>query len=157
EQELEHLRPLAGVAVEAKVRTGATFQEPVLFTHRGLSGPAILQASSYWREGEVLRLDLLPAGGMEAALRALRQSEPRIAIRTALARYLPEKLARYIDARLGHGVRHISRYRVALFQSSQRNRDAAIAASIPHFLHNLGSLARQCAAFIQGQNDLAHF
>ncbi|WP_045389709.1 NAD(P)/FAD-dependent oxidoreductase [Falsirhodobacter sp. alg1] len=101
EQELEHLRPLAGVAVEAKVRTGATFQEPVLFTHRGLSGPAILQASSYWREGEVLRLDLLPAGGMEAALRALRQSEPRIAIRTALARYLPEKLARYIDARLG--------------------------------------------------------
>ncbi|MCJ8139613.1 NAD(P)/FAD-dependent oxidoreductase [Falsirhodobacter halotolerans] len=101
EQELSSIKPLSGLAVDAVATTGARFEEPVLFTHRGLSGPAILQASSYWREGETLTLDLAPARDITAHLRALRQTEPRIALRTALNRIMPEKLARFLESRCG--------------------------------------------------------
>lgn len=97
EQELEHLRPLSGIAVDARVTTGRSFDEALLFTHRGLSGPAILQASSYWREGEVLTVDLLPGQRVTDSLRDLRSQIPRMALRTALARHLPEKLARRME------------------------------------------------------------
>jgi predicted Rossmann fold flavoprotein len=61
-QEKEFYEPLAGVALPVRVtHSGASFEEALLFTHRGVSGPAILQISSYWREGEPLRLDLLPS------------------------------------------------------------------------------------------------
>ncbi|MFZ4408596.1 MAG: aminoacetone oxidase family FAD-binding enzyme, partial [Paracraurococcus sp.] len=60
-EELELMRPLSGVALDSIARTGAaSFREAMLFTHRGLSGPAILQASSYWQPGAPLLLDLLP-------------------------------------------------------------------------------------------------
>src|SRR5690606_16590683 len=66
EQELEWIGPLAGVSVQGRASCGRTgFDEAVLFTHRGLSGPAILQVSSYWREGETVALDLCP--GVDAA------------------------------------------------------------------------------------------
>lgn len=97
EQELEKLRPLAGIAVDARVSAAASFDEALLFTHRGLSGPAILQASSYWREGEVLTVDILPNKSVAEDLRALRHDQPRIALRTALARHMPEKLARRME------------------------------------------------------------
>ncbi|QUS35315.1 NAD(P)/FAD-dependent oxidoreductase [Falsirhodobacter algicola] len=101
EQELEDLRPLAGIAVPARVRTGRAFDESLLFTHRGLSGPAILQASSYWREGEPLLVDLRLQGALRDALTAARRAEPRAALRTILARLLPDKLARLLAERSG--------------------------------------------------------
>jgi predicted Rossmann fold flavoprotein len=102
EQELERFRPLAGVAAEGRVAAGrASFDEAVLFTHRGLSGPAVLQASSYWHEGEVIVVDLARGADAEACLRAARASDGRIAPRTALARLLPERLARFVEAEAG--------------------------------------------------------
>jgi predicted Rossmann fold flavoprotein len=102
EQELERFKPLAGVAVEGRVAAGRMgFDEAVLFTHRGLSGPAVLQASSYWHEGEPIEVDLARGADAEASLRAARASEGRIAPRTALARLLPERLARFVEAEAG--------------------------------------------------------
>lgn len=61
-QEKGFFEPLAGVALPVRVtHSGASFEEALLFTHRGVSGPAILQISSYWKEGEPLRFDLLPS------------------------------------------------------------------------------------------------
>ena len=102
EQELEGLKPLAGVAVSGAVAAGRTrFEEAVLFTHRGLSGPAVLQVSSYWREGEEICLDLAPGRDVAADLRSIRGQGGRIAPRTALAQMMPERLARYLEERAG--------------------------------------------------------
>jgi predicted Rossmann fold flavoprotein len=91
---LERLSPLSGVAVPARVACGKTaFDEALLFTHRGLSGPAILQISSYWREGGEVVLDLLPGVDAMAVLRAARQSNGRQSPRTFLATLLPRRLA----------------------------------------------------------------
>ncbi len=96
--ELEWMVPLAGVALPARVSAGkAGFDEAVLFTHRGLSGPAILQISSYWREGGEVRLNLLPDQDALAALTAVKKTMGRSALRTVLAQMLPERLARHID------------------------------------------------------------
>lgn len=101
-QMLEQTAPLAGTSVIGRARHGKTgFDEAILFTHRGLSGPAILQISSYWREGESVTLDLARGAEAGAQLRALRGSGGRIAIRTALARIVPEKLARWLEDRSG--------------------------------------------------------
>lgn len=95
EQELAWMRPLAGVALPGRVSCGRTgFDEAMLFTHRGLSGPAVLQVSSYWREGEAISLDLLPGRDVGADLRAARG---KLALRTALGRWLPERLARHLE------------------------------------------------------------
>ncbi len=101
-QELDWMVPLAGVAVAGRVTVGKIgFDEAVLFTHRGLSGPAVLQASSYWREGEAVRLNLLPGKDIGAALRSGKKDAGRAALRTVLARMLPEKLARHIETASG--------------------------------------------------------
>ncbi len=98
EQELEWLRPLAGVAVQGCMSVGAqAFDEAVLFTHRGLSGPAVLQISSYWREGQTVRADLAPGADIAGKLRALRAKGGRMALRSALSEALPERLARHIE------------------------------------------------------------
>ena len=102
EQELAWMAPLAGVALPGRVSCGKTsFDEAVLFTHRGLSGPAILQISSYWREGQAVSLNLCPGVDAAAALRSAKQENGRALLRTALARLVPEKLARRIEAELG--------------------------------------------------------
>jgi len=102
EQELVTLKPLAGVSVAGGVTTGATrFDEAVLFTHRGLSGPAILQISSYWREGQAISVDLAAGRDAAAELRAMRGQGGRIALRTALAHLLPDRLARHVEERAG--------------------------------------------------------
>jgi predicted Rossmann fold flavoprotein len=102
EQELGWMAPLAGVALPARVGCGrVTFDEAVLFTHRGLSGPAILQISSYWREGQAIGLDLCPGIEVAAALRAAKQENGRALLRSHLARLVPEKLARHLEADLG--------------------------------------------------------
>jgi hypothetical protein len=91
---LARLSPLSGVAVPARVACGKTsFDEALLFTHRGLSGPAILQMSSYWNEGEQIALNLLPDTDVLAALRAARQNNGRQAVHNFLATLLPRRLA----------------------------------------------------------------
>lgn len=102
EQELAWMQPLAGVAVPGRVRAGRqAFDEAMLFTHRGLSGPAILQVSSYWREGEAVSIDLMPGQNAGAMLRAAKATQGRSQLRTVLGHWLPEKLARHIEAATG--------------------------------------------------------
>ncbi|MDD7969909.1 NAD(P)/FAD-dependent oxidoreductase [Roseinatronobacter alkalisoli] len=100
-EQLEELKPLAGIAVQAEVRCGkAQFREGMLFTHRGLSGPSILQISSYWREGQGIVVDLMPGKDLLPLLEGEKRRNGRQAVHTALATHLPEKLARQIVARV---------------------------------------------------------
>jgi predicted Rossmann fold flavoprotein len=97
------LAQLAGVALQAVVRlpNGKTrspeFTEDLLFTHRGLSGPGILQISSYWKAGETIALDLAPAGPLDDALIERKTSDKR-ALHNVLGDYLPQRLADYFAA-----------------------------------------------------------
>ena len=94
---LARLKPLAGIGVQAHVGCGATaFDEAILFTHRGLSGPAILQISSYWREGQDIAIDLLPSVDVFEVLRDARRSSGRQTPATVLSEFLPKRLARAI-------------------------------------------------------------
>jgi len=94
---LARLAPLAGVAVAAKVACGkARFAEAMLFTHRGLSGPAILQISSYWREGDEIVVSTAPGVDLFAALRAARAVQGRQSLAAALSEVLPKRLAQMI-------------------------------------------------------------
>ena len=93
-------KSLSGVSADVVAGAGkAKFREAALFTHRGLSGPAILQISSYWRPGEAVAVDFLPdqpAGW----LRQAKRDEPRIALRRALGRLLPDRLAETLASQL---------------------------------------------------------
>jgi len=85
---------LSGVSVDAVVSCGRdSFRENILFTHRGLSGPAILQISSYWREGEILSIDLLPAIEVESFLKDRKRKRPKAELKTVLAEVMPTRLA----------------------------------------------------------------
>ncbi len=98
----EKFKPLAGVATQARVQAGhASFDEAILFTHRGLSGPAILQASSYWELGEAISINLSPTAALFAALKTQRQSNGRRAVTTILAQYLPARLVEHLTPDLG--------------------------------------------------------
>jgi len=102
DQVLDPMKPLAGTAVPGRAQCGRTgFEEAILFTHRGLSGPAILQISSYWREGAGLVLDLARGQDAAARLREMRARQGRVALRTALAQLVPEKLARHLETLSG--------------------------------------------------------
>ena len=102
EQELAQSAALAGIALDAKVRHGKTsFDEALLFTHRGVSGPAILQISSYWREGDAIEVDLFPGRDIAAELANLRGEAGRQAVHNALSRAMPDKLAQYLVAQTG--------------------------------------------------------
>jgi hypothetical protein len=91
---LATLDGLAGVSLDATVTLGKVrFTEALLFTHRGLSGPAILQISSYWRKGDTITVDLLPGADLFQHLKEARDSQPRKEVRTALAQLLPTRLA----------------------------------------------------------------
>lgn len=106
---LEQLKPLAGVAVEAVVGTAAnspkgdrpSFNEAMLFTHRGLSGPAILQISSYWREGEAITVNMAPGEDVAARLLAAKAENGKQAVHTALGHIVPRRLAEVLCAREG--------------------------------------------------------
>jgi predicted Rossmann fold flavoprotein len=91
---LERLKPLAGVSVEAVVSHGKTkFAEGLLFTHRGLSGPSVLQISSYWREGETISVAMAPGVEVFAQLKAMKAGNGRQAAHTALGQIVPKRLA----------------------------------------------------------------
>ena len=94
---LARLQPLAGVSVDAVAACGKTsFREAMLFTHRGLSGPAILQISSYWSEGSEITVSMLPGVNLFEELRAARAQNGRQALQTALSAFLPKRLAQLI-------------------------------------------------------------
>jgi predicted Rossmann fold flavoprotein len=94
EPTLDMMRALSGTACDVVASVGRTaFREAMLFTHRGLSGPAILQASSYLAAGDGLMLDLLPERDALALLLARKRERPKIALRTALAEWMPQRLA----------------------------------------------------------------
>jgi predicted Rossmann fold flavoprotein len=91
---------LSGISLPAEVRCGgARFRENILFTHRGLSGPAMLQISSFWREGQEVLIDLLPGTDVEAWLREQRDVSARQLLSTVLRTRLPKRL---VDALAGH-------------------------------------------------------
>ncbi|WP_439630112.1 NAD(P)/FAD-dependent oxidoreductase [Shinella sp.] len=93
---------LPGVAVDVIARHGKTkFSEAALFTHRGLSGPAILQISSYWREGEEIALHIRPDVDFAAVLAAARRENGRQAVQTVLSEHMPKKLAQLVVTELG--------------------------------------------------------
>ena len=88
---------LAGTAVDSRIScNGAAFDEALLFTHRGLSGPAVLQISSYWREGDALSVQLRPDLDLYAHLRARRTEAGGRSLSTILAEILPKKLAQHL-------------------------------------------------------------
>ncbi len=99
-EELEMMRSLSGASLDCIAKAGgAQFQEAMLFTHRGLSGPAILQISSSWREGEEIVLNMLP--GVDAGERLLtgKRDDPRTMPATLLSGFFPQRLAQALAAR----------------------------------------------------------
>ncbi len=84
---------LSGIAIECTARTSQmSFRENLLFTHRGLSGPVMLQLSSYWQPGEILHIDLLPGQDLAEELSRLKQQAARLQAKTVLGRHLPRRL-----------------------------------------------------------------
>ena len=96
-------RDLSGVSAEVVARCGkGAFREAALFTHRGLSGPAILQASSYWRPGDAVGIDFLPDRPGRWLIEAKRAS-PRATVRSTIGEALPDRLAATLAERLALG------------------------------------------------------
>ena len=93
----DKFKTLAGVATPAQVTANqTTFDEALLFTHRGLSGPAVLQASSYWHEGEDIKVNLIPAGKLLEHLKTARQDTGRKALTSILSQHLPARLVDFL-------------------------------------------------------------
>ncbi|WP_350313985.1 NAD(P)/FAD-dependent oxidoreductase [Dickeya fangzhongdai] len=97
---LEQLQTLSGVSVPAVVtaENGTTFRENILFTHRGLSGPAILQLSSYWQPGEFVTINLLPNLDLTECLNNERLAHPNQSLKNTLAQWLPKRLVECLQA-----------------------------------------------------------
>ncbi|MDX8391462.1 MAG: NAD(P)/FAD-dependent oxidoreductase [Mariprofundaceae bacterium] len=101
--EKEALKSLAGVSLDVIVRCGKkSFKEAMLFTHRGLSGPAILQISSYWQPGEVIRINLLPECDISDEISAWKIKKPKSQLSTALSSLLPKRLVNLLCTSLIH-------------------------------------------------------
>jgi len=101
-EDAQAFKAISGLACPGRaIVGGAAFEEAVLFTHRGLSGPAILQVSSYWSPGDAVSIEFL-ANAAEI-LRAARQKSPRSHLRAALSEHLPNRLAEVLAAQIGLG------------------------------------------------------
>ena len=99
---LRFCKSLSGLSVDAVVRCGQTsFREGLLFTHRGLSGPSVLQISSYWQDGQALLINLAPEINLTEDIAAAKQQQGRADILTLLSRHLPRRLAAAILDREG--------------------------------------------------------
>ena len=99
---LRFCKSLSGLSVDAVVRCGQTsFREGLLFTHRGLSGPSVLQISSYWQDGQALLINLSPEINLTEDIAAAKQQQGRADILTLLSRHLPRRLAAAILDREG--------------------------------------------------------
>lgn len=95
EELLEKTKPLSGASIDAAVKaeSGQAFREGLLFTHRGLSGPSILQISSYWREEEAIEINLLPDLDVLQALKERKNKTPKQHLKTVLSELLPSRIA----------------------------------------------------------------
>ncbi|HEY9535948.1 MAG TPA: NAD(P)/FAD-dependent oxidoreductase [Kiloniellaceae bacterium] len=103
---LEKLRPLSGVSADAVVSCGKVrFREALLFTHRGLSGPAILQISSYWQPGQEIEIDLQPGQDGFELLRETKAAKPKQELHMLLSEGLPRRLALMLCEEAGLGGR----------------------------------------------------
>ena len=91
---LDHLQTLSGVSVPSVLTAedGTVFRESILFTHRGMSGPAVLQLSSYWQPGEFVSVNLLPDVDLAGFLDSQRQQHPNQSLKNTLAVHLPKRL-----------------------------------------------------------------
>jgi predicted Rossmann fold flavoprotein len=104
EADLAWMKPLSGVSADVTARAGkAAFREAALFTHRGLSGPSILQISSYWRAGEVIELDWLPDAPPDI-LAQRKRDRPKAQLKTIVAELLTDRLATALNDALPQGV-----------------------------------------------------
>jgi len=93
-RKLQQLEGLAGISLDTVTAAGdVAFRENILFTHRGLSGPAVLQASSYWAPGQPLSIDLFPDLDIVAHIRATRQARPKLELKNLLAELLTRRVA----------------------------------------------------------------
>ncbi len=121
--DLRRWHDMAGVAAECVASAGgASFRERLLFTHRGLSGPAILQASSYWREGTAVAIDLLPDTDLSADLVARRSAGDTASLRAAVARHIPSRLAeRWFEDDPGGALATTSNERIAAASEGLHN------------------------------------
>ena len=101
-QELEPIKAMAGTSVQARVTCNKTsFEEGLLFTHRGLSGPSILQISSYWHEGDEISVDLARGLNVGNALKEQRQKRGKQAVHNTLAQLIPAAVANFATAAAG--------------------------------------------------------
>ncbi|PSW19361.1 NAD(P)/FAD-dependent oxidoreductase [Photobacterium sanctipauli] len=93
-EEKEAFADLSGIAFPAVIEAedGTSFKENLLFTHRGLSGPVVLQISSYWTPGQKVTIDLLPDLDLEETLNAMRDKHPNQSLKNSLSRLLPKRL-----------------------------------------------------------------
>ncbi|MGH8120441.1 MAG: NAD(P)/FAD-dependent oxidoreductase, partial [Gammaproteobacteria bacterium] len=95
----EFMAPLAGVSVPVWMATGVqAFEDDMLFTHHGLSGPAALQLSSYWQEGTAITIDLSPYLTMSSHLLDSKRKQPRLLLRTVLTDHLPRALVQSLES-----------------------------------------------------------
>ncbi|WP_109808535.1 NAD(P)/FAD-dependent oxidoreductase [Sphingosinithalassobacter portus] len=116
-------RDLAGVSAPVRAKAGkAAFDEAALFTHRGMSGPAILQISSYWRHGEQVAIDFLPQAESGWLTKAKRD-HPRGTMRSLLARQLPDRLAEALAEKLALSGELANQKDAALAQAERRLGD----------------------------------
>jgi len=93
EKDKERFVPLSGIAIDCVASTGKTsFIENLLFTHRGLSGPVMLQLSSYWQPGETVNINLLPELDVQSLLLKLQKQAVRQQVKTILSHHLPKRL-----------------------------------------------------------------
>lgn len=148
EDMLEGFREIAGVAADARVSCGkAAFEEALLFTHRGLSGPSILQISSYWREKQPIRIALLPDVDFARVLLDAKRENGRRSIANALGEILPKRLATYLAQ--AHG------WSGALGEASDRKLGSIAQALHGWELYPVGSEGYRTAEVTLGGVDTA--
>ncbi|WP_328188413.1 NAD(P)/FAD-dependent oxidoreductase [Marinobacter sp. OP 3.4] len=114
----EQLAPLAGLSCPVDVHcNGEHFREPMLVTHRGLSGPSMLQISSFWHPGDPLSIDLLPGRDVDGELKALKREQPSLSLERYLADTLPKRFAQAF-ARLQEWSGPLQEYRNSHLESA---------------------------------------
>jgi len=96
---LDRLQALSGVAVDTTIEAqdGTLFKEAMLFTHRGLSGPSVLQISSYWQPGEHITVNLSPATSLDEFINVQREAHPNLSLKNSLAKLLPKRLVEVLQ------------------------------------------------------------
>ncbi|WP_071885710.1 NAD(P)/FAD-dependent oxidoreductase [Pantoea vagans] len=96
---LDQLNTLSGVALPTTItaQDGTLFKEAMLFTHRGLSGPAVLQISSFWQPGEFVTINLSPETSLEDFINVQREAHPNLSLKNSLAKILPKRLVEVLQ------------------------------------------------------------